>query len=193
MADISALNNLNPAEPLDFDIYKDAQDTPPLPKAGRYTVRAPESFPTEAFGATKAGFLSAQIDPTIVGPQHEGYTLRFTKISAKPFKRGGVTVSQVGDYLRATGRRERVGGSPQEIADAIEQTANLSYEVDVDWRVYEKGTGYVLEGMSNFPSDGNGGHLSTIPSPTVKDPVTGEPQMLRANLFVKRFIAASQG
>lgn len=154
-------------------------------------MQAPESFPSEAFGKTQAGFLSVQIDPKIVGPTNAGYTLRFTKISAKPFKRGGVTVSQVGDYLRAVGVRGKVSSDPQSIADTVEQTANMTYEVDADWRAFHKGTGFTLEGMERFPSDGNGGHLPYVEHPTEKDPITGEPVLVRANLVVKRYVAAA--
>ena len=187
MADISNIGNLLPAEPLDMDIYPEAREAAPFPPAGRYTVRAPETF---QFGETAAHYLSAQIDPTIVGGLFDGYTIRFTKVSAKPFKRGGVTVSYLGDYLRATGRRQNISGDPQEQADAVEGTANLTYDVYVDWKIFEKGTGFVVEGMDRFPSDGNGGRLPFMKSPTTKDPVTGEPKMLRANLVVKRFISA---
>ena len=191
VADISLLGNLNSSEPLDLDIYKDAQELPLLPPAGRYTVQAPESFPTEAFGKTQANFLSVQIDPKIVSNGHDGYTLRYTIISAKPFKRSGVTVSQVGDYLRAVGVRGKVGSDPASIVEAVEQTANQLYEVDIDWRAFHKGTGFTVKGMTNFPSDGNGGRLPYVLHPTEKDPTSGEPVKVRANLVVKRFIAAT--
>lgn len=188
MPDISALGTLNPIEPLDLDMYKDAGEPTPLPQKGRYTVRAPEAFPEAAFGRTQAGALSAQIDPTIVGPSNEGYTLRFTKVSAKPFKRSGITVSQMGDYLRACGFRGKLQNE-RELVDAVSQTANRMYQVDVDWRAYNKDTKYSLEGMENFPSDGKGGHLPWTTDPNQKDE-NGEPVHLRANCFVSRFIAS---
>lgn len=189
MADLSQLGNLNSAEPLDLAIYADAKEAAPLPKKGRYTVRAPETFSTTSFGATRAGFLSAQIDPTIVGPTNEGFTLKFTKVSAKPFKRGGQSVSQMGDYLRATGMREVIEGDPQAQADAVEQTASKVYQVDIDWRAYCKEDGLQVEGMEKFPSDGQGGYLPFITHPTLKNADTGEPVVLRANASVTRYIA----
>jgi len=189
MVDISSLGNLNPTEPLDLDIYPDDTGPSTLPPAGRYTVRAPESFPSDAFGATKAGFLSAQVDPTIVGPTHENFVIRFTRVSAKPFKRRGVTVSQLGYYLRATGRKGLIPSDPQSQADAVAETTNRVYQVDTDWRIYEKATGWTLEGMKNFPSDGQGGHVPVIPSQTEKNE-DGTPLMLRANLVVVRFVEA---
>src|SRR5882672_11464476 len=104
MADLSALGNLNSAEPLDLPQYRDAQEFK-LPKAGRYTVQAPDTFPPTAFGKSQAGYLTAQVDPTIVGPTNEGYTIRFTRVSAKTWQdKSGLQISQLGRYLRATGR-----------------------------------------------------------------------------------------
>lgn len=202
-ADISSLTNLSAsAEPLDLDQYPDARESAPLPKAGEYVVRAPESFPSAAFGATKAGSLSAQVDPTIVGPTDEGYTMRFIKVSAKVFKRNGLPASQLGDYLRACGIKGKVSADPQSQADAVEQTANSIYRVAADWRAYHTSTGFQVEGMEKFPTDGNGGHLPYYLHPTEKeiDQTTGQvvldqngepkPLKLRAQMYVKRFIAA---
>ena len=187
MADISALGQLNSSEPLDLDQYADAKEsTFQLPKKGRYTVRAPETF---SFGKTKNGDLSAQVDPTIVSGPHENFTIRFVKASAKPFVRSGQKVSQVGDYLRACGVRGEIPASPQAIADAVEQTANTVYEIDLDWRAYNTTTGFSLEGMEKFPSDGNGGHQSWVVDPNDTDE-SGNPKRVRANLNVVRFVAA---
>lgn len=190
MADISILGALQAVEPLDLENYVDNKESAPLPKKGVYTVQAPESFPSAAFGRTKAGALSAQVDPKIVGGPNDGYTLRFTKVSAKPFKRGGATVSQMGDYLRACGVRGRLNDE-QAQADAVEQTANRIYQVEVDWRAYNKDTKYSIEGMERFPSDGNGGHLPWIEDPNAVDPTTGEAVRLRANLTVSRYLPAT--
>lgn len=187
MADISALGEMKQIEPLDLDAYADNKEFTGIPKSGRYTVQAPDNFPPSAFGRTRKGDLSAQIDPKIVGPTNEGYTIRFTKVSAKPFKRGNVTVSQLGDYLRAAGVTGKVTDE-QVAADLVEQTANRVYEVDVDWRAYNTKTGFSLEGMERFPSDGNGGHLPWTEDPNAKDEQTGEPVRLRANLIVTRYV-----
>ena len=188
MADISVLGELRPVEPLDLANYRDNQELPPLPKAGRFTVQAPDSFPSASFSRTKAGALSAQVDPKILGPTNEGFQLRFIKVSAKVFKRSGVNVSQLGDYLRACGFKGQLKDE-QDQADAVEQTANQVYQVDIDWRAYNKDTGYSLEGMERFPSDGNGGHLPWIEDPNAKDE-NGNPVRLRANLTVSRFVPA---
>ena len=153
-------------------------------------MRASEKI---TFGATQAGFLSAQIDPVVVGPSNEGYTFRYTKVSAKPFKRSGVTVSQMGDYLRAVGITQRPQ-TPQEQADAVEATAGRIYQADLDWEAYCKGCKFTLKGMENFPTDESG-----KPSPWAKCPnckQTGDdgkvtPVSLRANVRIDRFVSAA--
>lgn len=192
MADISALSNLQGGDPLDFDIYVDAKEASAPPPKGRYVVR------TEAitFGATQAGFLSAQIDPTIVGPSHEGFKFNFTKVSAKPFKRGAATVSQLGDYLRATGSQARPK-TPQEQADAVEATAGATLQVDVDWEAYDKETKYTLKGMEKFPknADGTFDVWTTVPDPNNPGKVClgedGQPRRIRARAKIDRYVSAS--
>lgn len=201
MADISHLGGLQPVEPLDLDIYADNKESNfQLPRAGRYTLRVAPEFPQASFGATRAGALSITIDPTIVAPTNEGFNIRFTKVSAKPFKRGAGTASQAGDFLRAVGLRGKYTTN-EAIADAVSQTANRLFEADLDWRAYNKNTGFSVEGMSRFPSDGNGGHLSWFPDPSefevdeagaeVLDAQGNKvAKRLRANLVVSRYVPA---
>jgi hypothetical protein len=196
LADISGLGNLQESEPLDFDTYKDVGEGRAFPKRGKYTLLAPEGFTSESFTESRAGALLAQIDPTIVGPTNEGYQLRYKRISAKTFNRGGTPASQIGDYLRACGRRGQLSADPQEVADAVEGTAGQVYEALCDWNLYAKGqnedgTDFVIKGMENFPSDGNGGHVPYVDSPTVVDPETGSPKRLWANLDIVRFLPAT--
>lgn len=199
MADISTLGGLQPVEPLDLENYVDNKESNfQLPRKGRYTLRVRESFPQAAFGQTQAGNLSISVDPTIVAPTNEGFNIRFTKVSAKQFKRGASMASQVGDFLRACGIRARLT-SNEAIAEACEQTASTLFEADLDWRAYNKNTKFSVEGMERFPSDGNGGHLPYFldPNEVVVDeagqPVLDaegnkQPLRLRANLFVARYI-----
>lgn len=202
MADISSLGNLNSAEPIDLPIYKAVGESKPLPRKGVYTVRAPESFPATAFGATKAGFLSAQVDPTVLDTPHEGYVVRFTKVSAKDWKdKEGNAVSQLGRYLKAAlGASEVILGDPQAQADAVERTANRVYKALLDWRAYCKGCGFQVEGEEKFPSDGNGGHLPVTTCPNCKqldaegnqvkdDKGNAVGQPLRANVVVARYLS----
>jgi hypothetical protein len=200
-ADISMLGNLRPVEPLDMDSYVDNQEAPPLPKKGRYTVQAPDKFPQPTFGRSKADALTARVDPIIVGPDSAGYTLKFTNPSAKVYKRQGVNVSQIGDYLRACGIRGKIVDE-QSLADAVESTANLTYQVDVDWRAYNKATGFQLEGMDNFMKNDNG---EPVPycidkgdtekdenGATVFDAAgVAVPKRLRANLYITRYVPAA--
>jgi hypothetical protein len=191
MADISALGNLQSSEPLDLDMYADAKEsTFRLPRKGRYTVKAPDVIPDSAFGATQAGFLKAQIDPTVIGPTNEGFQCRYTSVSAKPFNRSGQQVSQMADYLRACGVRGKIAGDPQALADAVAQTAGLTYEVQLDWRVFNRNTGLSVEGMENFPKDDKG-----EPQPWITDSGDigddGQPRRLRANVIVSRFYPAA--
>lgn len=191
MADLSHLGGLNPVEALDLENYADNKEsTFRLPAKGRYTLRAPESFPPAAFTRTKAGALSIQIDPTIVGPTHEGFTVRFTKVSAKPFKRDGQTVSQVGDYLRAVGFKGTLSNE-QEIADAAELTSGAVYEAKLDWRAYNSKTGFSLQGMERFPKLQDGTYQSWVEDPTAKDE-NGNAVKVRANLIVDRFIPSGE-
>lgn len=191
-ADISNLSNLQGGDPLDFDIYVDAKEAPPTPPKGRYIVRVSEK-PT--FGATNAGFLSAQIDPTILGPSNEGYQIRYVKLSAKPFKRGAATVSQLGDFLRAAGSQARPR-TPQEQADAVEQLAGATLQVDVDWEAYDKDTKWSLKGMEKFPKLPSGGHDEWTEVPDPANPgkpmldAEGNIRKIRARAKVDRFVAA---
>lgn len=186
--DISHLGNLNSSEPLDLDTYAAAREGGSFPRKGRYILRAPDTF-EGAFGQTKAGYLSAEVSPTIVGPTAEGTKLRFVKVSAKPFARGKSMVSQMGDYLKACRVSGTVSGDPQALADAVAATAGCTYEAVVDWRVYDKLTGEQIEGMENFPKDEQGNPQPWVLS-SETDPETGEKKRLRANLFISRFLAA---
>ena len=199
MADLSALGTLQNTEPLDLPLYSSAKASKPFPKAGRYTARTPDSFPAESFGESKAGFLTVDVSPTIVGGEHDGYKITYTRVSAKTWKnRDGVSESQLGRYLKACGNNTQVSGSPQEQADAAEATANQLITIDVDWLARYGSSNFELKGMKNFPSDGNGGFTRFVKldgkdgRPDVKDPITGEPVTIRAFLEVVRFSEATQ-
>lgn len=187
MADLSHLGGLNPIDQLDLDgTYPGAkQSTFQLPAKGEYTLRAPDSFPQTAFGRTKAGSLSVQIDPAIVGPTNEGFTVRFVKVSAKVFDRNGAKASQTGDYLKSCGF-SGVLKSEQDIADAIEATANQTYQAKLDWRAYNKRTGWSLEGMERFPKLADGSYQSWVidPSEVGKLDENGKQLRVLANLTI---------
>lgn len=195
MADISNLN-IAAAEPIDFSAYKtfgSGGGGSRFPRKGRYTLRAPDSFPREAFGENKARTaLTVQIDPVIVGPTAEGKVLKFTRVSAKTFQRDGTVVSQLGDYLLACGLSGKVGGTAQEQADAAEATAGSVYEANLNWRLYEKagnedGTDRIIEGMENFPQNDAGEYVPYVLSKKQVDE-KGEPKKIWANIVIDSFV-----
>lgn len=191
MADISSLN-LAANEPLDLDTYATAGGggNSKFPRKGRYTLRAVDSFPQEAFGTSKAGALTVQIDPTIIGPTNEGKVLKFTRISAKAYQRAGKPVSKVGDYLKACGVSGNLSNA-QAIADAVEATAGAVFEADLDWRAYGKeadGTVVERDGMENFPTREDGSFIPYIESTTLLDEA-GKPKKFWANLEIAWFHA----
>lgn len=187
MADLSRLNNLKETEPLNVgDDYPATRASKfQLPPKGEYTLQAPP-ITDESFGETKAGYLSAQIDPTIVDGPFTGFQLRYQKVSAKPFDRSGIKVSQAGDYLRACGFNGNLA-SVQDIADAVQQTEGTNYRAILDWRAYHT-SGFELEGMERFPKNPDGTHQSWIEVPGVKDD-EGNPARAMARLFIRKFIA----
>lgn len=188
MADISTLAGLAPVEQLDLENY--AVNKPKsfqLPQRGVYTLQAPAAFTSDAFGVSKAGALTVAIDPTIVDGPHAGYTLRFTKVSAKTYKRNDQIVSQLGDYLNACGVQGKFK-SPQALADAAESTANAVFQAELDWRGYKDG--FEIEGMTNFPKNEDGTYQSWVNHPTAKD-ADGKPVRVFANLYIRNFLPAS--
>lgn len=193
MINISSLGNLTPVDPLNLSdgTYKDMEAGFRMPDAGRYTLRAPDEIPSTAFSSSQKGALAAQIDPVITGPTSEGLTVRFTKIYSTVYERKGVKVSGIGDYLRACGFKGQLPGDPQAQADAIAETAGRIYEAELDWEARHRESGFTVKGQRNFPKGPDGRPQPWVEHPTEKDPDTGEPLRLRANLVVRRFIAAS--
>jgi hypothetical protein len=165
LADLSHLGGLQAITPLDLENYAEVKEsTFRLPPAGKYLLRAPESFPSAAFGRTAKGALSVQIDPTIAAGEFEGFTVKFVKVSGKTFDRSGQQVSQLGDYLISCGVRAKLTNE-QEMADAVEATAGALYEAKLDWRAYNKNTGFSLEGMQRFPKLEDGSYQSWVSDP----------------------------
>lgn len=189
MADISGLSGLQPVEQINLDIYKDASSGFQMPTAGIYNLRAPESFPATSFRATQKGALSAQVDPTIVDGPFEGTVVRFARVSASTFERGGTKVSFMGDYLKANGLRGEVPGDPQVLANLVEATAGRTYQGELDWEARHNASGFSVKGMRNFPKGADGAYQPWVNHPTEKD-AEGEPLRLRANLVIRRFISA---
>jgi hypothetical protein len=158
-------------------------------------MRVPETLdPAFTFGSTQAGYLSATIDPTIVGPSNEGYTVRYVKLSAKTYNEkfgedGTRVTSQIANFLASTGDKRTLSGDPTQATAAILEAAGKECTALLDWRAYNKRTGEATEGMEKFPSDGQGGYLPWIVDEEDLDE-KGRPKRIRANIFVKRFYAA---
>lgn len=186
-ADISALGELRPVEPLNLSGYADnKRGTFVLPPRGEYLLQAPESF---VFARTQKGSLSADVSSKIVEGPFEGFKLRFQKVSASQWKdKDGATKSQVGDYLRAFGFTDRLTDE-QVIADAIERTANLTYTAYLDWEANHFATKFAVKGMKNFPKNDDGTHQSWVEHPTEKDE-DGNPLRIRAGLVVRTYVPA---
>lgn len=185
--------NIAPAEPLNLDTdypTVGGKKERKFPNKGRYTLRTTDSFTEESFAPNKANTaLTFAINPTIVGPTNEGYQLKFNsgRISGKVYARKGKQASQLGDYLKACGVTGVVPGDPQAQADLVESTAGMSFEAGLDWRAYDKSTGSSVEGMENFPADGQGGYLPYILSEAELDD-EGNPKRIWANVEIVYFV-----
>ncbi len=193
MSSISELGALMQAEPVDMSEL--APKGPAFPRKGRYTLRVPETLdPDFTFGSTQAGYLKATIDPTIVGPSNEGYTVRFVRLSAKVYNEkfgesGTRKTSQIANFLASTGDKSTLTGDPDQAVALVLGTAGKEFAAQLDWSAYNKRTGVSVEGMENFPSDGQGGHLPWILDEGDLDD-KGKPKRIRANIYVRRFYAA---
>lgn len=125
-------------------------------------------------------------------------------MSAKTFMRKGQPASQLGDYLRACGRKGKLSGDANDQKDAVEATAGQVYRAYGDWQVYQSGVpestpapwksandgrGIIIEGMENFPKGENGEPSPFVLSPNLLDD-EGQPKKLRANFRITRFIPA---
>lgn len=192
MSSISHLGGLNPIEQLDLDnTYPVAKEsTFQLPPKGTYILRAPDAFTDSSFSPTQKGDLAVQIDPTIVANVDgssvgEGLVVRFVKVSSKGFKRGDKTVSQVGDYLAACGYKGTLR-TPDDIVNAVEATAGTTYKSKLDWRAYNKRTGWSLEGMERFPKKEDGTYSSIVidPAEVGKKGEDGRDLVVFANLTI---------
>ncbi len=189
---ISELGNLQASEPV--DLTEQAPKGPALPSKGRYTLRVPELDPAFTFSSTQAGFLSASLDPTIVGPTNDGYQVRYVKLSAKTYREtvgedGSRTTSQIANFLAACGDKRTLSGEPEQAVEAVLEQSGKEFTAQLDWRAYNKRTGEATEGMENFPSDGQGGYLPWIVDEADLDE-KGRPKRIRANIYVRRFYAA---
>jgi hypothetical protein len=160
MSDLSGLNLKQPTK-TDWDNYnpgsKFMAPPPALGVDGKpvlYYGQVPKTF---EFGADDEGNLNALIDPIVLvkgGQGVDGYTIRFTRVSVKPFKKGDkpINAHSMGNYLRSA----QVQAKPQtneEYAAAVRATAGRVIPVTIDWVARNKDTGEEVKGFLNFPED----------------------------------------
>ncbi|MGE3341539.1 MAG: hypothetical protein AB7J46_06620 [Candidatus Altimarinota bacterium] len=193
--DISSLGTLNPVQPIDLSIVPEAPAKKEFsfPKAGVYEVRAPESFPLEAFSLTQSGNLGARVDPTILGPSNEGYEVRFQRIYQTVYTdpRTGLETSGIAQYLQAFGVAEKLDGTGEQAANLIASTAGQTAKAYINWEIDHRESGFKLRGMKNFPKDENGNYQPWIDSEDVKDE-NGNPKRLWARAVVTKWIPKGQ-
>lgn len=188
---IANLGNLQPVD-LDLDNYAEAapKSSFRLPPAGRYTLRAPDSFTSEAFSATGSGALSARVDSTIISGEHAGFLIRYQRVSAAPFKNDPNT-SWMLRFLKACGVSGRIT-STQDLADAVASTAGRAYEAELEWVAQDRSSGFAVKGMRSFPQLSDGTYQSWVAHPTLtqRNERTGQDEAKRvwANIEVKRYI-----
>lgn len=111
--------------------YADAQDFPPPPPEGIYTLiqGKPE------FGANAGGFLSIKMDHVVNGGEFDSRKIAFDRISDKPFERSGVRVNMASDHIRAvypTGQRP-VCRTHVDYAAAIEAAEGKPFKAVIIW------------------------------------------------------------
>ena len=194
--DISALGNLAPVAPLDLSVVPPQQEKKSFsfPQAGVYEVRAPESFPSEAFTPTQAGSWGARVDPTVVGPTNEGFEVKYQRIYPTVYTdpRTGLETSSVAKYLQAFGITEKLDGTAQQAIDLIASTAGQTAKAYLNWEIDHRATGFKLRGAKNFPMVG-GVRQSWVehPDESVKGE-DGQRLRLRANAVISSWIPQGQ-
>lgn len=201
--DISALGQLTPSQPLDFNQYPSAAPKPTdgakftLPPAGEYTLRVPV-ITAENFTVAKAsGALMLNANFEIVGPTHTGTAVRYVRLSAKTFDREGQQVSLLGDLVKAAGGGTMPGvtedGNAQAQADAVSAISGREFKAYLNWEAEDRkyGSGIKVRGMSKFPettnTDGTTTRQSFIEIPGQKD-AQGRSARAWANLYIGNFV-----
>lgn len=121
--------------------------------------------PIVYYGTTEAsetepdnGYLNYLLDPIKLtrSESHNGYTIRFTRASVRPFEKAGQPIkgnpNKLANFLRATGLPAR----PQTNSDyraAVAATKGRVFPFTIDWEAYNKDTGERVKGYLAFPLD----------------------------------------
>ena len=164
--------SLKAPDPSQWDEYEKPR---PMVAAGRVTGRAPDNIIIEA---DDEGVVKALLNGITIEGAPSGYKdkIFFERVSAKPRTKGRLAgTSRLTDYLLACGMQPVRSDDAEEWVAAINATAGQFFEFFVDWRAYDRETQEVLaETMTDFPEDGNGGHLNYIVNPKTGKRVAAE-------------------
>jgi len=154
-----AQTNLKEPERVDWDNYGKTYQAPP-PALGV------DGNPIVYYGVVESptttdadeGYLNVLLDPiklTRAG-SYDGYTIRFTRASVKPFQKNGEPIkgnpNKLANFLRACGLQVK----PQTNADytaAVNAAKGKAFGFTIDWEAYNKDTGERVKGFTNFPED----------------------------------------
>ena len=158
--DIVQLGSLAEPDPIGWDEYEgDAgAGTFSLPPEGVvYTGSVPQEV---GIGKTQANILKLVVAPVIIsGPTHEGFEIRYGgEFSATKYKKRKGTPA--GDFVRSAGVIQHDLKTNADYVDAAAQTQGGQFQFTIQWRGRCKSCSWKVEGMRNFPSDGNGGYQS---------------------------------
>ena len=160
MADTAGLTLKEPQQ-IDWDNYNPGKkyQAPPPAKGGDgkaivYTGQLPNTIGTEQ---DNDGYRRYTLDPIKLiknGNGVDGYVIRFTRASVKPFEKNGKVqnASAVGNVLRSAG----VSAKPQRTAEydaAMNAVKGRVISFTVDWEARNKETGETVRGYDNFPND----------------------------------------
>lgn len=158
----------------------------------------------------KEEFRQYLFDPIVLvrsGAEADGYEIRFTRASIKPWvdqKTGkSRNASPAGNVLRAAG----ILAKPQRTAEydaAMKLASGKVVPVTLDWMAYNKDTGERVRGYSNFPMDPErpgqrmailrAGDAYTVSDNkgNVTDKKVVQAEVLFANAIIRNFIDPSR-
>lgn len=176
MNDIAQQNLTEPAQ-VDWANYgKSGYVAPPpaLDESGKpivYTGVAVQVAQDEPDVVGQNAYLNVKLDPIkITTPGAEGYEIRFTRASTRPYTVKQADGSQVpkkgnpnrlADYLRAAGATAKPQLNSEYLA-TVKQVANKPFSFTIDWEAYNKETGESIKGYNSFPIDPTTGRRKAI-------------------------------
>lgn len=216
--------NLREPEQVDWNNYNVGQSNyiPPPPCVGAdgkgliyYGIVKGVEFRPNQFAVDEEGnpYLNVVLDPIelVNAGKWDGYTIRFTEASVKPYtdKQGTPrkgNPNKLADFIRSAGAQFK----PQSNADykaAIEAIVNQKkrFAFTLDWEARNKETGEKIKGYANFPDDPSnpGQKLSVLKQGTayfLKDakgnliePKVVTSEVLFANAKLRYFIDPTRG